>query len=34
MIANLWPEGDVCEYEFNYISINNQELEYEPFIEQ
>jgi len=30
MIANLWPEGDVCEYEFNYISIKNQESEYEP----
>ncbi|WP_392558684.1 hypothetical protein [Orbus mooreae] len=30
MIANLYPEGDVCEYEFNYISISNQEYEYEP----
>lgn len=30
MVADLWPEGDVCEYEFNYVTVNNKKCEYEP----
>ncbi|PIT09075.1 hypothetical protein [Snodgrassella communis] len=30
MKAKLWPEGDVCEFEFDYLTNDNQENWFDP----